>query len=291
MAITWYYRVGVALGTGVFRYAFQGGSTDTTPFWAALNGHWTEFLDPLVDPLTFADTLSSELPEGMYAAVADYTAPFETRKLSVRWSRSPASLIAEDVDVIGLQFLKTPGGTPTDSWDTSDYTTIESAFGTLWGTLKNNHGSDYVLSQYRWYADGPAYHPAPGTGNPARRVTDLSVAGTLGAGTAMMPPQDSETVTFKTSRRRSWGRIYWPAMSATNLDANGTLSNSVCDTMKTAWVTFLNAARAASLIPVVFSIAHSTAFEILSVQVDELVDVQRRRRWKKAGYYSTGTLT
>jgi hypothetical protein len=224
--------------------------------------------------------------------MADFTAPFETRKLSLRFSRTPPTLVAEDVDVVTMSFLKAPGGTPTDAWDTSDYTTLETALGTLWNSLKVAYPNYIGPVEYRWYADGPAFHPAPTDGNPARRVTTPTlVVGSVTSG-ATLPPQDAISVTFKTDIRKHWGRVYMPAPAVgANVNLNGTLADSVCDLYRGAFVTFFNAARAASLVPVVFSLTASTAFGINSVQVDDLIDVMRKRRWKRAAYKTDVALT
>lgn len=292
MAIVLGFRLAVMLTPVIYRTVASGGSTPFTPVQQLLQQQWSRLTDPTEDPVVLSTELSAMAGEGSYILVTDYSAPFETRKLSVRWARSPAGMVAEDVDVIGIQFLKAPGGVPTNSWLDSDYTTLETAFGSLWNTLKVKYPSYMVLSQYRWYADGPALHPPPPEGNPARRVTDLTVAGTSGA-IVNMPPQDAESVTFKTSTRRGWGRVYMPAMhgDSLTLNANGNLTTAATDLLASSWVTFLNAARAASLVPVVFSLTHSKAMEILIVQVDDLIDIQRRRRWKRADYKKQTTLT
>lgn len=304
MAIQWYYRVGFMVSSSVFRYAFQGGSTDSSPFWAALNGHWTEALDPLVDPLTFADTLTAEMPEGTYVAVADVEAPFELRKLQVRWDRTPPAGTVQDVDVCTFHFLKLSGGEPTNSWDPADYAAVESAFLTYWGNIKSGFPTWQHLDQFRWYADGPAFYHldnnsnryVPNGDNPARRVTEEDVAGT-GSGSAL-PPQDSLTVTEVVSHRKSWGRWYLPAGSASSiLNTDGRAVSSVISTYLGHAVTMYNTCRAANLIPVVFSIQKperpkkpsgtlpavgAIAYEVTSLQMDDLFDVIRSRRYDAA---------
>jgi hypothetical protein len=292
VALVWTFRIGVMLAPTVFRYASSGGSPPTQGFSLFLQEHWRKWVDAAVSAVDASDSLTAELPEGSFIAVTDHAAPFETRKLTARFTRAPAGMVAEDIDVINLSFLKAPGGVPTDAWITSDYTTLETAFLTLWGSLKTRQRNYVTLSELRWYADGPAYHPAPPGGNPARRVTTESVPGTSAA-VVGLPPQDAETITFKTSTRRAWGRVYFPAQhgDSNDLNANGNLTTGAVDAYCAAFVTFFNAARAASLIPVVFSRTHSIAYEITSVQVDDLIDVMRKRRWKRADYKKETVLT
>ena len=283
-------RAAVAVSPFAFRYVFQGGSTDTTPGTQVMMEFLTQILDAALQPDDIATEMNTSSPEGTVWAVSDYPAPFETRKMVVRWTRAPGVTGAEDVDVIGMHFLKAPGGTPTDAWVDGDYSALETGFDTLWSALKANVHNGYTLSEYRWYADGPAWHPAPAGGNPARRVTSRAVAGGSSAAN-QLPPQVAESVTFKTDSRRHWGRIYFPTYSATMTTTSGTLTTAGADALRAAWVTFYNTARAAALIPVVYGVGSSTAFGVTSVQVDDLFDVVRRRRWKRASYKTDVALT
>lgn len=282
-------------------YGVSGGVTQFTPV--------TQGVEYIVGSF-FDGKSTAEISEGVNAQfseegggwiVADITGTFELRKLQVKWSRAPGGRV-EDTDVCTFHFLKVVSGTPSNDWSSgTEYSAVESAFNTYWGTLKDDYPSYIHLDQYRWYKDGPAFwHQIGGSGpfvpigdNPSVRITEVDTAGT-GSVTNMLPPQVAWSVTEITSSRRHWGRFYLPAAGATRLDSTGLLSSVELGGSLTASVTFYNACRAANAIPVVFSIAKpdratagggelpavgAVAYEVTSLQMDDICDVIRSRRW------------
>jgi hypothetical protein len=234
--------------------------------------------------------------------VTDFTGSFELRKLQWRISRAPTGRI-EDVDVCTFHFIKVSGGTPT-TWavDFSDLATIETALAAMWTTDKTDYPSFMHSDQFRWYKDGPAFYELNGDGtayvpigdNPAVRVTEVDVAGTSSS-TAVLPPQVAWGSTEITSSRKHWGRFYLPAGDANRLDATGLLGSTELGSTLGAAVTFYNACRAASCLPVVWCIQKpertkknggtlapqaATAFEVTHLQMDDITDVIRRRRYQ-----------
>lgn len=302
--------------TAAALYVLSGGVTDTGTIKSGVENIIRRWMDG-EDTEALEEEFNVGFPEDPNNpgwVLADVEDAFELRKLQVRWSRAPAGGTTEDVDVCTFHFLKLASGVPTNSWVTGDYTTLESAFGTFWGSIKVNWASWIHLDQYRWYADGPDFYHLetgdtiykPNGDNPARRVTEVDVAGTLTGGTSMLPPQVAMTVTEKTSSRKHWGRFFLPGMSATNTSADGRISSSSLSSLLSAAVTFYNAARAASLIPVVFSIQKpvrpkkpsgtlpavgAVAYEISSLQMDDLFDVIRSRRYGAATIKTNTALT
>ena len=215
-----------------------------------------------------------------------------------------------------FHFLKTSSGTPAAWVDGTDLPALETLIGNYWTSTKIYYPSFLHSDQYRWYRDGPAFYelratPAPAryvplpTGNPAIRVTEVDVAGT-GSGN-VMPPQMAISVTEKTSSRLHWGRWYLPAPCVTGpLDASGRLPSTNVDALTGFAVTLYNACRAASYIPVVWSIQKpvrlkrngselpeqvARAYEVNSIQMDDLYDVIRRRRYSSPTYRKVTTLT
>lgn len=305
MAVVLALRVAIMLTPVVTRWAASGGSPPTQGFTLWLQEHWNVFSDPAKSAPDVTAELQASLDEGSFVLVADVPGPFELRKLQVRWDRTPPAGPVQDVDVCTFHFLKAPGGTPTNAWLDSDYATLETAFGAYWTAIKPDFPTWQHLDQYRWYADGPAfYHQVGGSGpfvpigdNPARRVTEVDVPGTSGA-TSPLPPQCSITVTEITSGRKHWGRWYLPACGAsTVMGSDGRVLSGIVTALLGAAVTFYNAARTASLIPVVFSIQKpdrptarggtlpavgAVAYEVVSLQMDDIVDVIRSRRYDRA---------
>jgi hypothetical protein len=267
---------------------------------------WVKLHDPTADPADIQDRLNAGFgPEGGTVEVTDFTGTFEMRKLQVRWQRNPPGGVVEDLDIITMHFLKAPGGTPTDSWADSDYTTLETALDAWWNAIKAKFMNTMTLTQYRWYASGPAWDITPAPYNPARRITERSVSGGQTTGAAL-PPQVAVSVTHKTATRPTWGRFYLPAMAVGVIASEGILDTTTTDLVASSTVTLFNAARAANLIPVVFTRARgeytrkdgtvlppkaASAHSIEAVQVDNLFDVIRSRRWETTTYRKVTVLT
>jgi hypothetical protein len=246
--------------------------------------------------------------------VTDFTGTFELRKLQWRISRAPSGGIVEDQDVMTFHFIKATGGTPGTYNDTTDLAAVETAAGTFFNSLKPDYPAFMHSDQYRWYKDGPAFWHTNAAGdkvipvipNPAIRITEVDVPGTMTGGIPANPPQLATSVTEKTSSRKNWGRFYLPAIQPSLADNDGRMTTAKTDSICAATVTFYNACRAASMIPVVHSIPklaratagggelpaqNSIAFEITSIQVDNLFDIIRRRRYSAPTYRKNTVLT
>lgn len=273
------------------------------------------FLDPHEDPdaLSTALTAAAGGPEGGTIVVTDFPAPFELRKLQWRFSRAPSGGTVEDVAVNTFHFIKATGGVPGTYADTTDLAAVETAATTYWAAIKASRPTYTHSDQYRWYKDGPAFYHAPDAGqpyflpngeNPAIRITEVDVAG--GSAATPLPPQMSLTVTEKTSARKHWGRYYLEPPNTTSLSGDGRLSSGVVTTELAAAVAFYNSCRSASMIPVVFAIekpsrpkrpsgtlaaAPAVAYEVTALQIDNLLDVMRSRRWSSATSKLVTTLT
>lgn len=234
--------------------------------------------------------------------MTDWAAPFELRKLQWRLSRAPSGGIAEDVDVMTFHFAKAAAGVMGTFNDATDLAAVETALGTYVNTLKTGWKSYVHSDQYRWYRDGPAFYVlneagtayTPIGGNAAIRVTEVDVPGTS-ATTAQLAPQLAMTITEVCSSRLHWGRYYLPAGTVDMSDADGRIASSTIGTILPASITFYNACRAAQMVPVVFSIQKpvrprkpsgtwpavgAVAYEVLSLQMDNLFDVIRSRRYR-----------
>jgi hypothetical protein len=297
------------------RWVFQGGSTDLGLVRNALNTWWDRLTDPDEDAATLtAEMSAAELESSGAWLVTDFAAPFELRRLQWRFSRSPAGGIAEDQDVCTFHFIKATGGTPGTYVDGTDLPAVETAAGTFFNAIKNFFPTWFHSDQYRWYKDGPAYYELNGdgtayipipAGNPAIRVTEVDVAGAVG--TAACPPQTAMTVTERCSSRVHWGRFYLPAPGAvSSCDVDGRIAAATQTGILAAAVSFYNACRTASMVPVVFSIqkparhkkngallpaAPAVAYEVTSLQMDNLFDVIRTRRYRAATVKTNTALT
>lgn len=243
--------------------------------------------------------------------MADVEGAFELGKLQWRFARAPAGGVTEDVAVMTFHFLKT--ATPTAPWTTNDCATIEDNLDTLWAALAPNWFTTIRSDQYRWYKDGPAYYELvpeedpyryqPIGDNPAIRVTEVDVPGT--SSVSPLPPQVAVSITEKTSKRGSWGRVYLPAPDGSASDISGRVDATWGSETIAAFGTFYGTLKAAGTPCVVFSIQKperpkkngkmlgpepARALEILSLVMDNVFDVIRSRRWENPTQRYTATL-
>jgi hypothetical protein len=225
------------------------------------------------------------------------------RRLSVLFTRP-----AEDALQFGVNLVKLTGGAPDDGWVDADYADVEAHMDTLWNTLKVFYktptvAGGYTLSEYRWHRWGV------GVGRPNPQVRDIlrNVPGTSASGVEL-PPQVAISVTFKTSRRRSWGRAYLPGPVSDDVTPAQHIDPGVVDTFRTAWGTFADAMKAnghpmvvwcprvAGAPPIIVGghqqvpDASSFALTVDQIQVDDVYDTVRRRRTKHGIYRSTHAL-
>jgi len=87
------------------------------------------------------------------------------------------------------------------------------------------------------------------------------------------------SVTELTPVPRSWGRFYIPGPNMTMFDAFGRIANTAFFADPTR--TLYDALYTAQLIPVVSSAKWGALFGVQGVQVDDIPDIQRKRRPKQ----------
>lgn len=198
------------------------------------------------------------------------------RKLVVKWTRVEAAGVADDAAEITWHFVGLEVSGFDDFWTTAKYQACEAAFDTFWGVYASKVASNWTLAEYRWYRVLPTEMET----GPPLRVTSRNVAGTATT-TENMPPQVCVTATLKTALPKHWGRVYLP-FSATNAgSAYGRLASGQTTAIGDAVRDFLVTCSAADAHPVVFSRTLASALSIEAVQVDDLFDVQRRRRYRR----------
>lgn len=195
------------------------------------------------------------------------------RRVILRWNRNPQS---EDLVQTHFDFVNITSGAVDDTWTTGDFTTLEGYLDTWWTAIAAVTSNQAVLQEYRWYRIGPGAVPP----EPAVRVTTRSVAGGVSGG--MLPPQIAGTVTFKTGLRKHWGRIYVPLPS--NSQVGGTTGQFVSgytSALANATHSLVTSAASSDFYLVVWSRTRQRMYVVEQLQVDDIPDVQRRRREKK----------
>jgi hypothetical protein len=229
---------------------------------------------------------------GSMASVSTYTGDFELRKLQVKWGRSSGAAGGTDDAVTTHHFLRLAAGAPSDAWVAADFLAAESAFGTFWGAVKSHWMPQTVLKQYRWYKVGPSV----GTGVPPVRIVDVTTPGTSVERPA--PPQVAISITEKTADVKSWGRFYMPhpAIGSQEIESTARMPTLFQTQLANAADTMYQAFLTASIIGVVYSAAKASrvtkagatlpaiaarALSVDQIQVDDVYDVIRSRRWNE----------
>lgn len=228
-----------------------------------------------------------------------WTAPYELRKLTVSWTREPLVGVSQDVDQCTFHFLNLTDGDPDDSWTEGDFGVVEDAFDTYWEDLKTTFAPTTALHMYSWRKDGPAYKPHGTELSPLVREVPRASPGTEGLGTQQLPPQCAISVTEvtpatfvvhgvgvpghaegtgRTQTRNRWGRFYLPAPDIGSI-TQGRFTEAFAENVSLKTQSFYNACVAGDIIPVVYSPTTGDTWNITEVHVDDIVDVQRSRRY------------
>jgi hypothetical protein len=220
----------------------------------------------------------------------EYTTSYELRKLTVSWTRTPATGVIQDAAMTTHHFVNLTGGIPDASWTSGDYSAVETAFDAYWNALKSYYSPQYKLAEYLWRADGPAFRPFGSSLSPTLRITPKSVVGT--STSTGLPPQCAITVTETTGAtyvvedvegsgaqiRNRWGRYYLPAPAVIVMN-DGRLSSGAQTDLANATETFYEACVTAGLHPVVYSPTTGHAWTVQETHLDDIFDVIRSRRY------------
>jgi hypothetical protein len=198
------------------------------------------------------------------------------RKLQIAWPRTRMGDAADDVAVTTLHLLKVDGTTPVSTWAGSDFTTVEARLATFLNAIRTVQVNELASPQYRWYR----VPPAGGKAGAAVRVLTTTGLGGSHTGNAL-PPQVAVTVTERTNVRRRWGRMYLPGFPVNMCSEHGSILPSACVDFANATSALYSGLYEDDLVPVVWSPTAQAAYTVRTVQVDDLFDVIRSRRWKQ----------
>ena len=286
MAVYLIFRAALAAGTGYRvlkmeqQASGQPGPGDVAEWmWDRLRAE-----DATDEELT---ALGIEL-SGRLAEVATYSEPFELRKVQFIWSVQDAVVGAEDARVITFHLAKISGASVSADWLTADFTALDAAYTAWWTTLKATYPNKLTWDRLKVYKAGPSIVP------PQIPVydADKNVPGDQASG--LKPPQLAISVTEIAGSKRHWGRFYLPA-DFSDASTYGRIPTLVQNTIADATDTLYTALRAANLHPVVYRAAlperetrsgatlparAASAWSVEKLQVDDVYDVIRRRRYK-----------
>lgn len=194
------------------------------------------------------------------------------RRATLLLDRSSASP-GDDAATMHFDFLNITGGNPDDTWITADYTTLENLIVTWQGSVAAYMPAYVNMTRILWHRVGPGI-PKP---NPAERILDFGVVH-AGSATGINAPQVATTITLRTGLRKHWGRTYMPL--GQTLSTSARVPAATQTAIVNATLTLLRGAASNDFHPVVVTTNPDGAAGIEYVEVDDVPDVQRRRRWK-----------
>ena len=195
------------------------------------------------------------------------------------FTRTTPAGTREDVLTCTAALAKIGGGGVYSSLSGADMANAETDLNSWWTSQKGYTSNQCTLAEWRWHEVSAAIDKH----GPAVRVTSVGVAGTLAA--SRMPDQVSATVTARTASRKHWGRVYLPMIGWGSTDtAYGRLSNASCDAIAGYWRTLALALDGRSIALGVWSPVGKAFLTTDEIHVDNVYDVQRRRRAKQASY-------
>ena len=146
-------------------------------------------------------------------------------------------------------------------------------FASFWGSIQSNISNKVRFRELRFY-DVPS---APGIDmGPPKKIYSYGTLGT--SSTSALPPQVALSVTFKTAERRRWGRFYLPGLTTSGMDAQGRVALGIMGPIATAAAALCNRSGTGANLTV-FSRLHWNDQDVQQVQVDDIYDVVRRRRF------------
>lgn len=185
----------------------------------------------------------------------------------------------EDVAVITMHYQKhislAPDLGPITDTERDDFADKI----TTWWAAVNDHVTGSILFREIRHYDVPSTSSAD-MGDP-QRVDSISVSGD--SSSQVMPPQVSCSVTLRTDARKHWGRFYIPGLTTPVLDSKGRLGATVADEFADAAAALCDRSGTGAHL-VVFSRTLWLPQRITQVQVDDVLDVIRRRRFSATHY-------
>lgn len=208
------------------------------------------------------------------------------RKFTFHWENT-ATTDAGDDQVFTIDLVNITNGNVDGTWTDADYDYCVGLLNTMCVDMLPNIVSYLTLREIRAYIAGfnPYSNPKPfaATG-PPERVYPLALTGAL---TGSFPPQPCTTVTEMTPSRPHWGRFYTPTFGAACYAPGGRLAASVVAALATNAHDTYNNLMSNQFFPVVPTTQSSkaparTLQTVSGVRVDDVSDVQRRRRYQHA---------
>ena len=152
-----------------------------------------------------------------------------------------------------------------------------------WWTLTSGSISQYVTLREARFDEVPEGGPFPARdprghmGDPVK-IAAINRPGTNTSGA--QPPQVAISVTFKTAHRLRWGRFYVPHPASNTKSDKGSLNADVADALLQG-AHELTSRSGNGLCLTVFSHKYWNHEDPEQIQIDDIFDVVRRRRYSR----------
>jgi hypothetical protein len=239
-----------------------------TPFARAL---WkpvgTGFITELLEDSAFGEGVGN----GVFGSDT-----FEGRRMQVEWELS-ATGVEVTTAITTHDFINITDDETDNTWVDEDFEAVEDAWSEFYDDITAMLNDEVRVVEARWYKFGPQINPTAEDPQPAVRVHEVNDA-MSGAG-APLPPQVAISVTERTPVRKRWGRFYLPYPDSTVISGAGTVGGSTCTALADAIELAYEACITAEIIPVVWSPTVKRAYAVTMLQVDNIFDVIRSRRY------------
>jgi len=227
---------------------------------------------------------------------AGHSAPSEWRRFTYYW-HDPNDADAANDAVTKFDIVNITQGQIDNTWTQADLDTVYTNLDGLVNLWSTNY-MDVAHRVYRsktyrmMFTDLPTEpiippdrdKPYVKSGAP---LEDRPIVGQSGSSAGQQAPQVALTTTNRTAYRLHWGRNYWPFPAAAHVLGSGHATAALVDAMANNTRACFTALGNAELFPVVPVVQINNAparalLGITDVQVDDIFDVQRRRRLKNA---------
>lgn len=204
------------------------------------------------------------------------TQPANLGKVTVIYGRHSALAELDDAEMFSLYFLNVTDGDVDNSWTAQDWTN-------LFIYIKGFAEALFPLQTTHLHLQELRGHLFPVDGNPGQFVAQQIINNENGtSGALALPQQVAMSLTLETPSRKHWGRIYIPGLSATCLDDYGRWLPAKMQTVADAATQLMNDVTSVGFFPVVYSRVSHSALGVSGLRVDDIPDVIRRRRVKRA---------
>jgi len=213
----------------------------------------------------------------------------EWRRFVLEFSRATPAGTSEDLAQIGFDVVNFTGDAFDFTWTPTDHNDVSQLLVAWWTSVKPVISNEFTLATIKAYRRRfrdpiTSAERFEDTG-PATYIDTVGVAGT--SATNALPYQTAMSITFKTGIPKSWGRVYLPGLSEDAITAKGRWDAADITTVATASGVLLNALHDAKFPLVVAStqqdsVLGGSLLNVYAIQIDDIPDVQRRRRPKSA---------